>query len=108
MIIKSLSGCIHYSCTFHIANDLMRYVKRETGVSVSNDGVALINSLTAEIAKSADITEVVQKTRTIMDIFRKALTIGNTKKYRSIEDASLYVGAEVSGTSWRNRTKNTG
>ena len=30
-----------------------------------------------------------------MDIFRRALTIENTKKYRSMEDASLYVGAEV-------------
>ena len=30
-----------------------------------------------------------------MDIFRRALTIENTKKYRSMEDASLYVGVEV-------------
>ena len=62
---------------------------------MSNDGAALINSLIAEIAKSADITEVVQKTRTIMDIFRRALTIENTKKYMSIEEASIYVGVEV-------------
>ena len=75
-IFKSLSVCIHYNCIFHIAKNV-GYVKRETGVSVSNDGATMINGLLAEIAKSADITEVVQKTRTIMDIFRRALTVEN-------------------------------
>ena len=74
---------------------------------MSKDGAALINSLIAEIAKSAYITEVVKKTRTIMDIFRRALTIENTKKYMSIEEASIMLELRWSGTSWRSQTKSS-
>ena len=49
----------------------------------------------SEIAETADITEAVRKIWTIIDIFRKGLSSENSKKYKSIEEASLYVGAEV-------------
>ena len=94
-IIKSLSGHMYYICIFHITDNLVRHVKRETRISASNDTAVLTNSLLVEISKLTDITEVVQKTRTITDIFRRALTIENTKKYGSMEGVSLYVGVEV-------------
>ena len=85
----------HFNCTFHIANNLIKYVKRETGVSVSSEDGKAINTLSSEIAETADITEAVRKIWTIIDIFRKGLSSENPKKYKSMEEASLYVGAEV-------------
>ena len=94
-IIKCLSVCTHFNCTFHIANNLIKYVKRETGVTVSSEDGKVINTLLSEIAETADITEAVRKIWTIIDIFRKGLSSENSKKYKSMEEASLYVGSKI-------------
>ena len=78
-IIKCLSGCTHFNCTFHIANNLIKYVKRETGVSVSSEDGKVINTLSSEIAETADITEAVRKIWTTIDIFRKGLSSGTQR-----------------------------
>ena len=70
-IIKCLSVCTHFNCTFHIANNLIKYVKRETGVTVSSEDGKVINTLLSEIAETADITEAVRNIWTIIGIFRK-------------------------------------
>ena len=39
-IIKSLQGCTVYNCTFHIAQNVVKHVKRETGVTVPSDATS--------------------------------------------------------------------
>ena len=94
-IIKCLSVCTHFNFTFHITSNLIKYVKRETGVALSSEDGKVINTLLSEIAETADITEAVRKIWTIIGIFRKGLSSENSKKYKSMEEVSQCVGAEV-------------
>ena len=94
-IIKSLQGCTVYNCTFHIAQNVVKHVKRETGVTVPSDATSAINTQLAIIAKSADITEVTFRIMEIVRIFQQYVSDECAKRYRNMEDAALYVEYEV-------------
>ena len=60
-INKCLNWCTHFNWTFHITNNLIKHVKRETGVAVSSEDGKVINTLLSEIAETSDITEAVER-----------------------------------------------
>ena len=73
----------------------MKHVKRETGVNISTEDASAVNTQLARIAKTADITEVTFRIMEVVKIFQQNIKEDSSKRYRSPEEAVLYVEYEV-------------